>query len=74
MIPILSAEKITKDYGKEKVIKGTHFLFCDEATGALDEENSKKVVGLLHSLKNTFGVTILFTTHNEQIAHTAIVS
>lgn len=53
------------------VIKGTHFIFCDEATGALDEENSKKVVELLHSLKNTFGVTILFTTHNEQIAHTA---
>lgn len=53
------------------VIKGTHLIFCDEATGALDEENSKKVVGLLHSLKNTFGVTILFTTHNEQIAHTA---
>lgn len=53
------------------VIKGTHLIFCDEATGALDEVNSKKVVGLLHSLKNTFGVTILFTTHNVQIAHTA---
>lgn len=53
------------------VIKGAHFIFCDEATGALDEENSKKVVELLHSLKNTFGVTILFATHNKQIAHTA---
>ncbi len=53
------------------VIKGTRFIFCDEATGALDEKNSKKVVELLHSLKSTFGVTILFTTHNEQIAHTA---
>ena len=53
------------------VIKGARFIFCDEATGALDEKNSKKVVELLHSLKNTFGVTILFATHNEQIAHTA---
>lgn len=53
------------------VIKGARFLVCDEATGALDEKNSKKVVELLHSLKNTFGVTILFATHNEQIAHTA---
>lgn len=53
------------------VIKGSRLIFCDEATGALDEENSKKVVELLHGLKDIFGVTILFTTHNEQIAHTA---
>lgn len=53
------------------VIKGPRLLFCDEATGSLDEANSKKVVELLHSLKSTFGVTILFTTHNRQIAETA---
>ena len=53
------------------VIKGPSLLFCDEATGSLDEANSKKVIELLHNLKNTFGVTILFTTHNEQIARTA---
>ncbi len=53
------------------VIKAPRLLFCDEATGALDEANSKKVVELLHSLKSAFGVTILFTTHNAQIAETA---
>lgn len=53
------------------VIKGSRLLFCDEATGSLDEDNSKKVVGLLHSLKKMFGVTVLFTTHNKQIAQTA---
>lgn len=53
------------------VIKGPRLLFCDEATGSLDEANSKKVVELLHSLKSSFGVTILFTTHNRQIAETA---
>lgn len=53
------------------VIKGAGLLFCDEATGSLDEKNSKKAVGLLHSLKNVFGVTVLFTTHNKQIADTA---
>lgn len=53
------------------VIKGPRLLFCDEATGSLDEANSKKVVELLHSLKSTFGVTVLFVTHNEQIAKTA---
>lgn len=53
------------------VMKGPCLLFCDEATGSLDESNSKKVVALLHSLKSTFGVTVLFVTHNEQIAKTA---
>lgn len=53
------------------VIKAPRVLFCDEATGSLDEANSKKVVKLLHHLKTTFGVTVLFTTHNEQIAKTA---
>lgn len=53
------------------VIKAPRLLFCDEATGALDEAYSKKVVELLHNLKSTFGVTILFTTHNAQIAETA---
>ena len=53
------------------VIKGPSILFCDEATGALDEANSKKVIELLHSLKSTFGIAILFTTHNMQIAKTA---
>ena len=53
------------------VIKKPSLLFCDEATGALDEANSKQVVSLLHDLKNTFGITILFVTHNLQIAKTA---
>lgn len=53
------------------VIKSPRLLFCDEATGSLDEENSKNVVELLHNLQCTFGMTILFTTHNPQIARTA---
>lgn len=53
------------------VIKNPSLLFCDEATGALDEANSKKVVELLHSMQSTFGITILFITHNAQIADTA---
>lgn len=53
------------------VLKKPSILFCDEATGSLDESNSKKVVALLHTLKSTFGITILFTTHNLQIAETA---
>lgn len=53
------------------VIKKPLLLFCDEATGALDEANSKKVVSLLHSLRETYGITVLFVTHNLEIARTA---
>lgn len=53
------------------VIKKPDLLFCDEATGALDEENSKAVVELLHELKERFGITVLFVTHNHQISATA---
>lgn len=53
------------------VIKKPSILFCDEATGALDEANSKQVVKLLHDIKESFGVSILFVTHNLQIAKTA---
>ncbi|HOQ16653.1 MAG TPA: ABC transporter ATP-binding protein [Defluviitaleaceae bacterium] len=53
------------------VIKKPDILFCDEVTGALDENNSKKVVALLHHLKQSLGLTVIFVTHNLQIAETA---
>jgi putative ABC transport system ATP-binding protein len=43
-------------------------LFCDEATGALDEKNSKNVVELLTEIKKKYGMTIVFVTHNLEIA------
>jgi putative ABC transport system ATP-binding protein len=53
------------------VIKKPDILFCDEATGALDSENSKNIIRLLHNFKNTYGTSILFTTHNKEISKTA---
>ncbi len=53
------------------VIKCPSLLFCDEATGSLDEANSKKVIEMLHELKKIYGLSVLFTTHNMQIAKTA---
>ncbi|SFO35925.1 putative ABC transport system ATP-binding protein [Pseudobutyrivibrio sp. UC1225] len=53
------------------LIKKPKLLFCDEATGALDEENSKQVVKLLHTVKEKYGVTIIFATHNLKISLTA---
>lgn len=53
------------------IIKNPKVLFCDEATGALDEDNSKRVIKLLHLIKKQYGITIIFITHNLKIANTA---
>lgn len=53
------------------IIKNPAVLFCDEATGALDEENNKSVMRLLHKIHETYGTTVLFITHNMKIAETA---
>lgn len=53
------------------IIKKPEVLFCDEATGSLDEENSRQVVKLLHDVKETYGITIVFATHNLKISITA---
>lgn len=50
------------------LIKKPRILFCDEATGALDEANSKNVVKLLTEINKNYGMTIVFVTHNLEIA------
>ena len=53
------------------LMKKPSIVFCDEATGALDEENSKIVVSILHKIKKDLNATIIFTTHNNKIGKTA---
>lgn len=53
------------------IIKNPDILFCDEATGALDEENSKKVVSYLKELNYKYGTTVIFSTHNVKISKMA---
>lgn len=53
------------------IIKNPDILFCDEATGALDEENSKKVVSYLKELNYKYGTTVIFSTHNIKISKMA---
>lgn len=43
-------------------------LLCDEPTGNLDSENSKKVIHLLRSLALEFGATLVVVTHDPMIA------
>ncbi|GAB4517600.1 MAG: ABC transporter ATP-binding protein [Anaerolineae bacterium] len=43
-------------------------LLADEPTGALDRENSEKVMDLLNELRREFNLTVLMTTHDLDIA------
>ena len=39
-------------------------LLCDEPTGALDYKTGKSVLGLLHDMSRTYGMTVVIITHN----------
>lgn len=43
-------------------------LLADEPTGALDSETGRMVMDLFHSLNQEQGKTIVFITHNEELA------
>jgi len=38
-------------------------LLCDEATSALDAETTQTILKLLREVRDEFGVTIVFVTH-----------
>lgn len=44
--------------------KSPSLLLCDEPTGALDYENSRKVMGALQRLNRDSGITIVMVSHN----------
>lgn len=55
--------------------KNPKVLFCDEPTGALDQEMSKKVMQLLFEINRRYKTTIVLVTHNRifaQIAKTVV--
>ncbi|MDO5352780.1 MAG: ATP-binding cassette domain-containing protein [Succinatimonas sp.] len=43
-------------------------LLCDEATSALDPDNTKEVVQALKRIKETYPITVLFITHQMEVA------
>lgn len=57
------------------LVKNPNVLFCDEPTGALDEETGKKVLDILQQMNQTYHTTMIIVTHNPSIAdmaHTVI--
>ena len=49
------------------VVKKPKILFCDEPTGALDEENAKEILGVIQKLNETYKTTVVLITHNPSI-------
>ncbi|MGN0908207.1 MAG: methionine ABC transporter ATP-binding protein [Succinivibrio sp.] len=43
-------------------------LLCDEATSALDPDNTAEVVEALKRIKESYPITVVFITHQEQVA------
>ncbi len=57
------------------LVKNPKVLFCDEPTGALDENTGKKVLALLQKINEKYKTTMIIVTHNPSIAlmaHTVI--
>lgn len=51
------------------LVKNPKVIFCDEPTGALDEESGRKVLDLLQNLNMKYNTTLIMVTHNPNIAH-----
>ncbi len=53
------------------LVKNPKVLFCDEPTGALDEETGKNVLSLLKKINENHKTTMIIVTHNPSIANMA---
>ena len=53
------------------LVKNPKVLFCDEPTGALDEETGKNVLSLLQKINKKYNTTMIIVTHNPSIADMA---
>ena len=50
------------------ISKNPKVLFCDEPTGALDEDMGKETLKLMQSINKKYNTTIIIVTHNPSIA------
>lgn len=53
------------------LVKNPKVLFCDEPTGALDEETGKKILEALQTINRKYRTTMIIVTHNPSLADMA---
>ena len=53
------------------ISKNPKVMFCDEPTGALDEEMGKKILKVLQEINKKYKTTMIIVTHNPSIADMA---
>ena len=53
------------------ISKNPKVMFCDEPTGALDEEMGKKILKVLQEINRKYKTTMIIVTHNPSIADMA---
>lgn len=53
------------------LVKNPDVLFCDEPTGALDEEMGKNILATLQEINEKYKTTMIIVTHNPSIADMA---
>ncbi len=51
------------------IINNPEILLCDEATSALDVETTEEILKLLAKINRELGITIVFITHELEVAH-----
>ncbi|MGM8139566.1 methionine ABC transporter ATP-binding protein [Enterococcus italicus] len=51
------------------IINNPEILLCDEATSALDIETTEEILKLLAKINRELGITIVFITHELEVAH-----
>lgn len=50
------------------LVKNPELLFCDEPTGALDEETGKAILQIIQDINRKWKTTVIIITHNPSIA------
>jgi D-methionine transport system ATP-binding protein len=64
--PELSREQSRKVAIARALAGNPKILLCDEPTSGLDQEAAKSILSLLKSLNGTFGLTVVFASHDMQ--------
>ena len=66
-ITSLSGGEIQRIAVVRALVNSPNIILCDEPTGALDSNNSKKVIDLLLSIKEERNCTLIIVTHDKEI-------